>query len=206
MNDEEKKRVGKRIKRIRKNNGYTLKEFGIVLGKKLKKTPITESIISRWERGVSLPNNERLEAIANLSGVSVRYLLSGMKSWDELSEKEIKHILISTNLCESLKLPLLEEILSTDFEGLNFLALDAIANIINLIESYGEPHSEVIDRLALAVRQLNQAYDISTDETMDKLAQEKGINETINETKKIISEDYFETIRKKLLGHIKVNS
>lgn len=129
-----------------------------------------------------------------------------MKSWDELSEKEIKHILISTNLCESLKLPLLEEILSTDFEGLNFLALDAIANIINLIESYGEPHSEVIDRLALAVRQLNQAYDISTDETMDKLAQEKGINETINETKKIISEDYFETIRKKLLGHIKVNS
>lgn len=70
----DKKRVGGRIQAIRISLGYTLEEFG----KKLN--PIaSDSIVSRWERGISLPNKGRLLSIAKLGGVSTEYLLFGEK-------------------------------------------------------------------------------------------------------------------------------
>ena len=58
--DIDKKAIGARIKSIRLEKGLTLHEFGNMIG------GADRSIASRWERGVSLPNNERLKTIAEI--------------------------------------------------------------------------------------------------------------------------------------------
>lgn len=74
--------VGSRIKNIRLTKGVTADEFGYEIGKKIdKETPKenapSQSLVSRWERGVNLPNKERLKAIAELGDMSVNELLYG---------------------------------------------------------------------------------------------------------------------------------
>lgn len=72
--DANKEAVGSRIRSIRKSLGLTMEEFG----KKIdKKQPASDSIVSRWERGVSLPSNDRLPKIAELGKISVNELLYG---------------------------------------------------------------------------------------------------------------------------------
>lgn len=64
-----KKIIGERIKLIRNELGLTMKEFG----KKFDPSA-SDSIVSRWERGISSPNNKRLKRIvelANLASVSM---------------------------------------------------------------------------------------------------------------------------------------
>lgn len=65
--------VGKRIYMIRKDLGLTMKEFGKRIGKPIA----SDSIVSRWEKGKSLPNNERLKRIAEEGQTTVDYLLYG---------------------------------------------------------------------------------------------------------------------------------
>src|SRR5699024_3137500 len=67
-----KKDVGLRIRFIRKNKGMTLDDFGDLLNPQA-----SDSIVSRWERGVSLPSNERTKQIAELGNISVDELLYG---------------------------------------------------------------------------------------------------------------------------------
>lgn len=69
--------IGQRIKQVRVENQLTMDEFG----KKLPRNP-TRSAVSRWESGKSLPNSERLDAIAKLGGFSVDYLLTGVVDLD----------------------------------------------------------------------------------------------------------------------------
>ena len=69
--DIDKKAIGARIKSIRLEKGLTLHEFGNMIG------GADRSIASRWERGVSLPNNERLKTIAEIGGTTVDFLLYG---------------------------------------------------------------------------------------------------------------------------------
>ncbi len=47
--------VGRRIQSIRQELGLTLNDFGIKIDN------ADRSIVSRWERGISLPSNERLK-------------------------------------------------------------------------------------------------------------------------------------------------
>lgn len=68
-----KEDVGKRIYMIRKSLGDTMKEFGNRMGN----PPASDSIVSRWEKGKSLPNNERSKKIAELGSMSVNELLYG---------------------------------------------------------------------------------------------------------------------------------
>lgn len=68
--------VGERIQRIRLENGYSLNTFGIEIGKRLNSERVKEGIISRWENGVSLPNKERLKAIAEIGNITVNQLLN----------------------------------------------------------------------------------------------------------------------------------
>ena len=68
--------VGERIKQIRLENGYSLNTFGIEIGKRLNSERVKEGIISRWENGVSSPNNERLKTIAELGNTTVNQLLN----------------------------------------------------------------------------------------------------------------------------------
>lgn len=79
--EKNKKETGQRIKNIRLEKGLTMKEFGARLT-----PPAADSIVSRWERGVSLPNNKRLEQIAGIGEMSVKYLTTGEKSFSDLED------------------------------------------------------------------------------------------------------------------------
>lgn len=71
MNNINKKAVGHRIKTIRTQKGLTMKEFGKLIEE------AAQSLVTRWENGTSIPNNERLKKIADLGGISVNELLYG---------------------------------------------------------------------------------------------------------------------------------
>ncbi|HCD8415760.1 TPA: helix-turn-helix transcriptional regulator, partial [Enterococcus faecium] len=62
--------VGNRIRLVRKELGLSMKEFG----KKITPTA-ADSIVSRWERGISLPNNDRLTQIAKIAHKDINWLL-----------------------------------------------------------------------------------------------------------------------------------
>ena len=65
-----KPRVGVRIKDIRMEKGMTTKEFGALFG-------ASDSNVTSWEKGRTLPNKERLKNIADLAGMTVQKLLEG---------------------------------------------------------------------------------------------------------------------------------
>lgn len=67
------KDVGQRIKAIRQARGFSQEEFGEELNNANK------SLVSRWENGKNLPNNERLKKISDLSGFTVEQILYGEK-------------------------------------------------------------------------------------------------------------------------------
>src|SRR5699024_6468670 len=107
----DKKAVGDRIKQIRLEKGFTLQTFGVEISKNLKSEPVKERMISRWENGISIPNNERLKAIAELGNVSVDDLLHGSSSGkdtllNKLDEKyqDLKHIQAVLDFTESEEL------------------------------------------------------------------------------------------------------
>lgn len=70
--DTNKKEIGSRIRIIRNELGLTMDEFG-----KLFSPAASDSIVSRWERGVSVPSKDRLSRISELGNVSMPYLLEG---------------------------------------------------------------------------------------------------------------------------------
>lgn len=63
--------VGYRISSIRKDLGLNQEDFGKRISDAHK------SLVSKWEKGQSLPNNERLKKIAEIGGISVNELLYG---------------------------------------------------------------------------------------------------------------------------------
>lgn len=65
-----KPRVGVRIKDIRMEKGMTTKEFGALFG-------ASDSNVTSWEKGRTLPNEERLRKIADIAGMTVQKLLEG---------------------------------------------------------------------------------------------------------------------------------
>lgn len=73
--DSKRKEIGTRIKSLRLSQGIDLETFG-----KQIEPPASASIASRWERGINIPNNKRLQSIAKLGNVSVDYLLNGSQN------------------------------------------------------------------------------------------------------------------------------
>jgi len=67
----DKKAVGMRISQIRRAKGMTLEEFGKIVGNAGK------SIVSKWERGSHIPNNERLKKISEIGNTTVDHILYG---------------------------------------------------------------------------------------------------------------------------------
>lgn len=63
--------LGERIKSIRKQSGKTLQSFGQTIDNADK------SLVSRWEKGLTVPSNPRLKLIAEAGGISVDELLYG---------------------------------------------------------------------------------------------------------------------------------
>ena len=62
--------IGQRIKSIRTKKGMTLEEFGALFS-------AGKGLVSRWERGISTPNPERIKAISKVGDTSVEYILHG---------------------------------------------------------------------------------------------------------------------------------
>lgn len=85
MKDIDKKAVGRRIKQIRMNKGYTLEAFGKLFGAK-------KSNVHSWEKGDYLPNKDRLYNISKIAGITVNELLYGNieKDVEELYQRLIK--------------------------------------------------------------------------------------------------------------------
>ena len=64
-----------------------MEEFGKKFSPKANK-----SLISKWESGKSLPNNERIKRISELGNVPVKYLLNGEQNSSTLLESEITQL------------------------------------------------------------------------------------------------------------------
>ena len=94
--ETQNKEIGKRIKNIRISLGKDLNSFGKMLNQ-----PASASLVSRWERGVNKPNNNRLQSISEIGHISVDYLLNGLTSEKAKEIKKLKnnflHGVITTN-------------------------------------------------------------------------------------------------------------
>lgn len=103
--DYDKIAIGQRIKQIRLDKGMTLEEFGKLFG-------ASKGNVGMWEKGSSLPNPERLKAIAKIGDMTVEELLYGNQDeqalylfnsiWDEVmqnhSDSPVIQSLSSTEL------------------------------------------------------------------------------------------------------------
>lgn len=79
------KLVGNRIKKIRSEKGMSQEEFGLLIKNAHK------SLVSKWEKGQSLPNNERLKRIAEIGNTTVDFLLYGsLESYAKELLKELE--------------------------------------------------------------------------------------------------------------------
>ncbi|MGX7162769.1 helix-turn-helix domain-containing protein [Enterococcus massiliensis] len=68
----DKMAMGKRIQEIRKARGETLEKFG----KKFTRSA-GKNVVTRWEKGINIPDIERLMNVAYLGKVTVPYILYG---------------------------------------------------------------------------------------------------------------------------------
>lgn len=63
--------LGNRIKQHRQDKGLNMREFGELIDN------ASDSIVSRWEKDVSIPNSKRLKLIADDMNITVTELLNG---------------------------------------------------------------------------------------------------------------------------------
>lgn len=122
VNESEKENmiVGSRIRHIRDTKGLTMKQFG-----ELFDPPASKGLVSNWENGYNLPNQERLKKIAELGGITVQELLHGTpleKMVSTVLEKS-KHFTITEKYMYAIEMlkefSLLNEELNTMFENLD---------------------------------------------------------------------------------------
>ncbi|MDO4679737.1 MAG: helix-turn-helix transcriptional regulator [Aerococcus sp.] len=84
----DKKALGAIIKDIRIQRRETLEEFADSLQKVTKVTRPTKSGISKWERGINMPNPITIEAIAKLGNMTTEELLDRANSL-QMSDSDV---------------------------------------------------------------------------------------------------------------------
>ena len=101
--------IGRRIKRVRLSKGLTLEEFSDLFD-----PAPGNSIISKWERGLSKPNPKRIKRLAELGQMTVEelmepaqsaFLLSSLQNIQDYyaeNKADIKHSLTNANLLQHL--------------------------------------------------------------------------------------------------------
>jgi transcriptional regulator with XRE-family HTH domain len=83
MPDDYGKRIGRRIRRTRKNRGMTQTDLAQAM-------KVADAQISRWETGRVVPQRRNLEAIANALGVPAEtFLLKDEDEEEEEGENEL---------------------------------------------------------------------------------------------------------------------
>lgn len=81
------KKIGKLISKLRKERGITQNELGNRLG-------ISGKAVSKWERGISLPDISLLNQLSEILGITITELLIGEKKKKEKNIKIIIKVII----------------------------------------------------------------------------------------------------------------
>lgn len=177
---EENIQLGHRIKMIRKKLGLTLKEFGE------KMTPeASESIVSRWERGINKPNSVRLITIANLGECSTTYLLTGVKTYRDLSNEEKELMAKEFNVNRFKKNREMRETLEDQYANIDFQNIDA-REILFLNESMkfiSDYEIEQVEEMFLIMRSLREIKERRKEGLINNLQLQKerdGMVEALN--------------------------
>lgn len=176
MNENEihKKKIASRIRVIRNELGLTMKEFGQKFD-----PPASDSIVSRWERGISAPNNERLKRIAELGNVSMFYLTTGKKAIVDLSTDEKKEA--SETIGDTFKRNKNDqrEYVRKEIESIQISDLNLVetAYFIIVFEFLKFSDTDDIVQLGSLIRLLNDSDEIKMN---DKISQEE-LNEYIDD-------------------------
>lgn len=136
--------IGQRIKKIRVSRNETLEQFAnaiqITANNSIK---TTKSNVSKWEKGLNIPNDIALNAIAEIGGVSVDYLMGISDSETDFSEL-LKFIFDLGS--DSLKETFVEN--NTEFsETVSFSTLALAVTFDEALESYNSGNLEAFHDL-----------------------------------------------------------
>lgn len=180
--DVRQKEIGSRIRIIRKELGLTMKEFGE------KFDPIaSDSIVSRWERGISSPNNERLKKIAELGNMSVMFLTSGNKSFKDLSEDEFKEMYSKSAQKQNQVNEEQEKYIANEFDLMLSEKLDSskrafFTNILTFLHNSNDEELKSLTALLIALNSKNNV------ENKEVTTTQEDIKEFIDDTAGIVRE------------------
>ena len=201
--------VGKRIKEIRTNHfdkKITLEEFG-----KLLSPPAIRPLVSKWEKGLNLPNEERLIQIAKIGNVTTDYLLFGkqlngygkriedLRESERLTQEELGRILLPAKSEEEIAaienevyFPTYEE-LRQFAEKLNSTIYFIAFGIKRRQSSYSDTDFDVYEKLDTTERLL-QDSNLTKEELVDSDMFFHQMNDI--RLKQINNPDYFNAVSK----------
>jgi len=175
-NEMHKKKIGSRIRVIRNELGLTMNEFGQKFD-----PPASDSIVSRWERGVSAPNNDRLKRIAELGNISIFYLTTGKKIVSDLTPDEKEQFIKSVgnpllvNSREAIK----KELRNIEIDKLDIVETTYLNNVLDFLK-YSDKDDVI--HLASIIRMLNSSVEVKAN---NKHTQEELNNFIVEELKGI---------------------
>lgn len=153
----DKKTIGKRIQKIRLTLGKNTREFG-----ELFEPSASDSIVSRWETGKSMPNPARLNKISQMGRIDLEDLLAPSAAF--LIKEYIEELYASPEKIAVSSKELTDYLLSQDYSELaNTYAIQG--KIKHLTMTYLKAAHEFTDYLpysnekaiAYAQKQLRQA-------------------------------------------------
>lgn len=173
MKEINKYEVGSRIRLLRSQKGWTLIDLASKLDEVLpikynkhgEVITLSDSIISRWENGISLPNKERQKAISEVLDVPLEELLYGkndnyidslIESFKiELQEnKSIKNKLIPfiTSQMESILKSHTQFMKATSIEGINSVFNSSKKPLLEIWSNPGDIEFQLLDYIDKTLR------------------------------------------------------
>ena len=77
--------LGDNIKNLRKQKGFTQEELAIRLH-------VVRQTVSKWEKGLSVPDAEMLQRLADILEVDVKQLLGARSDWEQNSNEVVEQL------------------------------------------------------------------------------------------------------------------
>ena len=77
--------LGDNIKNLRKQKGFTQEELAI-------KLHVVRQTVSKWEKGLSVPDAEMLQRLADILEVDVKQLLGARLDWEQNSNEVVEQL------------------------------------------------------------------------------------------------------------------
>ena len=185
----EKKKIGSRIKFIRNELGLTMKEFGQKFS-----PPASDSIVSRWERGISLPNNERLKIISELGNISIFYLTTGKKTYSDMPIEERKETIkfdegTYEKILEKNRTIVKNYLTDIEVDKLDIAEMSFLISILSFLKYAEDSH---VTTLSSIMAMINSSSWVKTDDSDTPEELLSYIKEEVN---------HFEEFLKELFGY-----